>query len=120
MSDGRVTLARDGTVARITLDRPAKLNALTPAMLAALADTVGRIDADDDIRAVVLNATGHRAFCVGADIDAWAAAGPLDMWRHWVRDGHAVFDRMARLRPPPHRRDRGFGAGRWARACGDV
>ena len=37
MSDGRVTLARDGTVARITLDRPAKLNALTPAMLAALA-----------------------------------------------------------------------------------
>ncbi|MDE0390736.1 MAG: enoyl-CoA hydratase/isomerase family protein [Rhodospirillales bacterium] len=100
MSDGRVIFARDGAIARITLDRPAKLNALTPAMLAALGDTVGRIDGDDDIRAVVLSATGERAFCVGADIDAWAAAGPLDMWRHWVRDGHAVFDRMARLRPP--------------------
>ena len=100
MSDGHIAFALDGQVARITLDRPAKLNALTPAMLAALADTVGRIDADDDIRAVVLNATGHRAFCVGADIDVWAAAGPLDMWRHWVRDGHAVFDRLTRLRPP--------------------
>ena len=108
MSDGRIIFALDGQVARITLDRPDKLNALTPAMLTALGDAVGRIDGDDDIRidgdddirVVVLSATGHRAFCVGADIDAWAANGPLDMWRHWVRDGHAVFDRMARLRPP--------------------
>ena len=100
MSDGRIILARDGQVARVTLDRPAKLNALTPAMLAQLSDAAGRIDADDDLRAVVLSATGERAFCVGADIDAWADASPLDMWRHWVRDGHAVFDRMARLRPP--------------------
>ena len=100
MSDGRIVFARDGAVARIILDRPAKLNALTPAMLAALGDAARSIDADDDIRAVVLSATGDRAFCVGADIDAWAGTGPLDMWRHWVRDGHAVFDRMARLRPP--------------------
>ena len=60
MSEGRVVFAREGAVARITLDRPARLNALTPAMLAALGDTVGRIDADDDIRAVVLSATGDR------------------------------------------------------------
>ena len=100
MSDGRIIFARDGQVARITLDRPAKLNALTPAMLAELGGAVARIDSDDDIRAVVLNATGDRAFCVGADIDAWADADALRMWRHWVRDGHAVFDRLARLRPP--------------------
>ena len=100
MSEGRVTLKRDEAVARITLDRPDKLNALTPAMLAALRETVDRIESDYGIRAVVLGATGDRAFCVGADIEAWADAGPLDMWRHWVRDGHAVFDRMARMRPP--------------------
>ena len=100
MSDGGVIFALDGAVARMTLDRPAKLNALTPAMLAGLGDTVGRIDADDEIRVVVLNATGHRAFCVGADVEAWAGNSSLDMWRHWVRNGHAVFDRMARLRPP--------------------
>ncbi len=100
MSDGRIVFARDGAIARITLDRPAKLNALTPAMLAALRETVDRIERDDGIRAVVLSATGDRAFCVGADIDAWADADPLGMWRHWVRDGHAVFDRMARMRQP--------------------
>lgn len=100
MSDGRIIFARDGQVARITLDRPDKLNALTPAMLAQLGDAAGRIDVDDDIRVVVLSAAGHRAFCVGADIEAWGDADPLHMWRHWVRDGHAVFDRMARLRQP--------------------
>ena len=100
MSDGRIEFAVDGGIARITLDRPAKLNALTPAMLARLGDAAGRIDSDDDIRAVVLSATGDRAFCVGADIEAWADADPLDMWRHWVREGHAVFDCIARLRPP--------------------
>jgi len=100
MSDGRIVFARDGAIARIALDRPAKLNALTPAMLAELGDIAGRIDRDDDIRVAVLSATGGRAFCVGADIEAWADAGPLDMWRHWVRNGHAVFDRLARLRPP--------------------
>ena len=100
MSDGRVIFARDGAVARITLDRPAKLNALTPAMLADLRDAADRVERDDDIRVAVLSATGARAFCVGADIEAWADADALHMWRHWVRDGHAVFDRLARLRPP--------------------
>lgn len=100
MSDGLVTLALDGPLARITLDRPARLHALTPAMLAQMGEIVDRIDADDDIRVVVLGATGERAFCAGADIDAWAAEGPLGMWRHWIRDGHALFDRIARLRPP--------------------
>ena len=100
MSEGRITLARDGAVARITLDRPAKLNALTPAMLADLRDATDRVERDDDIRVAVLSAAGARAFCVGADIEAWADADALHMWRHWVRDGHAVFDRLARLRQP--------------------
>ena len=100
MSDGRVTFARDGALARITLDRPAKLNALTPAMLASLGGIVERIERDDEVRAVVLSAAGDRAFCVGADINAWGDADALHMWRHWVREGHAVLDRLARLRPP--------------------
>lgn len=100
MSDGRVTLTRDGALARITLDRPAKLNALTPAMIGTLGGIAERIERDDDLRVVVLSAAGDRAFCVGADIDAWGDAGALHMWRHWVREGHAVFDRLARLRPP--------------------
>ncbi len=100
MSDGNVTLDIDGLVAVITLNRPAKLNALTPAMLNQLQDIAGRIDHDHEIRVVLLTAAGDRAFCSGADIDAWSQLAPVDMWRRWIRDGHVVFDRLAQLRQP--------------------
>ena len=69
-------------------------------MLAELRDAADRIERDDEIRVAVLSATGEKAFCVGADIEAWGDADALRIWRHWVRNGHACFDRMARLRPP--------------------
>jgi len=54
-------------VATITLDRPAKMNAFTTGMMHELIDACDRIDADDDVRAVVITGEG-RAFCAGADI----------------------------------------------------
>ena len=90
----------DGAVATVTLERAEKLNSLTPAMIEALADAASRVDADPEIRCAILTAAGDKAFCVGADINAWAALEPLDMWRRWVRRGHQVFDQWARLRVP--------------------
>ncbi|MGW5318355.1 crotonase/enoyl-CoA hydratase family protein [Nocardia thailandica] len=55
------------SVATITLDRPARLNAYTLAMGAELIAAFDTIDADDGIRAVVLTGAG-RAFCAGADL----------------------------------------------------
>jgi enoyl-CoA hydratase/carnithine racemase len=100
MSDDRVRLARDGAIATVTLNRPEKLNALDPGMLGVLEEIVRELDRDTEIRVVLLTAAGERAFCVGADIDAWSALEPLDMWRRWVRDGHRVFDAVAHLRQP--------------------
>jgi len=99
-SDPRVRTDRDGVVATITIDRPDKLNALDPAMLTALDLTLAEIDRDPALRVVVLTGAGEKAFCVGADIGAWSALEPLDMWRSWVREGHRVFDRLAGLRQP--------------------
>jgi enoyl-CoA hydratase len=95
-----VTLSRDGHVATVTLSRPAKLNSLTPAMLVQLEDAARALEADPETRVVLLTAAGDKAFCVGADINEWAALQPLDMWRRWVRRGHQVFDQWARLRQP--------------------
>lgn len=95
-----VKLRVDAALATVTLDRAAKLNSLTPEMLESLSAIASRIDADPDIRCVVLTASGDKAFCVGADINCWAALEPLDMWRRWVRRGHQVFDQWARLRVP--------------------
>ncbi|MEJ4046890.1 enoyl-CoA hydratase/isomerase family protein [Erwinia sp. SLM-02] len=97
---GSVTLETRGTIAIVTLNRPEKLNALTPFMLSELARIADEIDDHPVLRAVVLTAVGDRAFCVGADIKVWSSLAALDMWRSWVRKGHRVFDRWATLRVP--------------------
>jgi enoyl-CoA hydratase len=61
--------ARAGNVAMLRFDRPAKLNALTPAMLPAIADAIRTLAADS--AGLVLTGTG-RAFSAGDDLDATA------------------------------------------------
>ena len=98
--EGGVLLDVDGEVATVTLNRPAKLNALTLEMLNRMADVAAILDADRLVRCVIVTGAGDRAFCVGADINAWSALESLDMWRSWVKRGHQVFDQWARLRQP--------------------
>ncbi len=100
MSASTVLLSFEGSLARLELNRPDKLNALSPEMLTLLEDAIGRIEANQGCRAVVVSAAGDRAFCVGADIKAWSTLAPIDMWRTWTRNGHRVFDRLANLRQP--------------------
>jgi len=56
-----------GAVRVLTLNRPDKLNALNPALLEALADAFGGIEAEASVRAVLLTGAG-RGFCAGADL----------------------------------------------------
>jgi enoyl-CoA hydratase len=58
-----------GGVARITLNRPEAMNAITPAMLKELKDAVLEAGNADDIRVIVLTGAG-RAFCAGVDLKA--------------------------------------------------
>ncbi len=60
--------ARDGKVLTITLDRPDKLNALTPTLLAELKSTLDGAAADDGVSVVIINSRG-RAFCAGYDLN---------------------------------------------------
>jgi enoyl-CoA hydratase len=111
MSEERVLVEIEGAVATITLNRPDKLNALDPDMLARLEQIAIDLDRNTDVRVVILTGTGDRAFCVGADVNAWAALEPIDMWRRWVRDGHRAFDLIARLRQPVIAAVNGFALG---------
>ena len=54
-------------VATITLNRPAQLNAFTNRMMHELIDAFDAVDADDDVRAVIVTGSG-RGFCAGADL----------------------------------------------------
>ncbi|WP_428651034.1 enoyl-CoA hydratase/isomerase family protein [Roseibium sp.] len=93
-------LIRHGAVAELKLDNPAKLNAFTLEMLRAVEPICDELERDPDIRAVVITAEESKAFCAGADILEWSELEPFDFARHWVREGHRVFDRLARLSKP--------------------
>ena len=99
MSDPRVDLSFDGPIARLTLKRADKLNALDRPMIVALAQAVEAIEEARDVRAAILSGEG-KAFCAGGDIAAWSGLPPLDMWRDWTRLGHRAFEALARLRVP--------------------
>jgi 2-(1,2-epoxy-1,2-dihydrophenyl)acetyl-CoA isomerase len=62
-----VLVEHDDTVGMITINRPARLNAVTPAAGDTLRSAFLELEADSRIRAVVLTGAG-RGFCAGADI----------------------------------------------------
>ncbi|WP_394939099.1 crotonase/enoyl-CoA hydratase family protein [uncultured Ilumatobacter sp.] len=56
-------------IATITLNRPDKLNAFTGTMMYEMIEAFDQVDADDDVRAVIVTGAG-RGFCAGADLSA--------------------------------------------------
>lgn len=70
MPDLKLDIA--GGIARIVLERPEVLNALSPALLSALIDRCRELSARDDVRVVVVEGAG-RSFSAGADLPAFAA-----------------------------------------------
>jgi enoyl-CoA hydratase/carnithine racemase len=70
--DGDIKLSEEAGVAEVLLDRPAKHNAITPDMASKLQALAREIDANDNIRAVLLRGAGERAFCSGSDLNALA------------------------------------------------
>lgn len=93
-----IELEVTGQLARLTIRRPEKLNALTAEMVDSLILRCREIERGD-ARVVILCGEG-KAFCAGGDIEAWSGETPEDFGRHWVRDGHTAFDALARLRQP--------------------
>ncbi len=63
-----VFCTRDGDIATVTLNNPAKMNAMSFAMWMRLGELMRELDADASLRAVVLRGAGEKAFAAGADI----------------------------------------------------
>ncbi|MGC4025969.1 MAG: enoyl-CoA hydratase/isomerase family protein [Mesorhizobium sp.] len=93
-----VTFEQDGPIGAITLRRPEKFNALDIPMLDALNAALDAAE-QSDARIVLLRGEG-KGFCAGGDVEAWSKLSAADFQIKWVRHGHRVFDRLARLRQP--------------------
>ena len=94
-----VLVARDGAVATITINRPAVRNALNEATLGAIDAAVAALDADPDVRVVLLTGAGEKAFIAGADINELSRATGVT-GRTLAQRGQAVFDRIAAAGKP--------------------
>jgi enoyl-CoA hydratase len=70
-----VTVERDGPVAVVTMNRPEAMNALSRGLRAELAAAMEAVNADPDVRAVVLTGAGTRAFTAGLDLKELGVEG---------------------------------------------
>lgn len=67
----------EGSLGHLRLNRPARLNALTPAMMTGVRAALARWAGDPAVRVVLVDGAGDRGLCAGADIRALATAlGP--------------------------------------------
>lgn len=87
-----IRFERDGHIAHLILNRPAKLNAMTVAMDRRMNELVFEINNDPDIRAVIVRGAGDRAFSAGSDItdldeygDNWSYRNRFDAREDYAR-----------------------------------
>lgn len=99
---GTITLQEDGAQARLTLNRPDRLNAINDAMHAELADALDRVAGSERARVLVLTGAG-RGFCAGQDLgdrQADAGDGPRDLGESIERRYNPLMRRLEALELP--------------------
>jgi enoyl-CoA hydratase len=97
-------------IARITLNRPDKLNALNGVVIAELGDAIGHVEGDPGVRGVILTGAGPKAFVAGADISEIAEQGASE-GKARALAGQLVFRRLERCGKPVIAAVNGFALG---------
>jgi enoyl-CoA hydratase len=97
-------------IARITVNRPDKLNALNGTVIRELGEAVDRVRGESEIRGVLLTGAGNKAFVAGADIGELAEQGPIE-GKARALQGQDVFRRLERCGKPVVAAVNGFALG---------
>lgn len=94
-----IKVERSDGVAWITLNRPDRLNALSEEMLDELSAALDEVEEDKEVRCTVITGEGERAFCAGAEIEAFLGMSPSRALE-FSRRGHEVFGKIERMSKP--------------------
>jgi enoyl-CoA hydratase len=100
-----------GKVALVTIQRPAQLNALNAAVIQELHETMVALDANPEVRAVVLTGSGEKSFVAGADIAEFASYTPEEGQALATRGQALLFDRIEQMSKPVVAAINGFALG---------
>ncbi len=71
---GRLRIEKEGAIGWIVLDNPARMNAINGDMWRAFPQAMAQLDADPEVRVVILRGEGEKAFAVGMDISEFEKA----------------------------------------------
>ncbi len=105
-------LDKDGPVARVTINRPDKMNALNHQTLVELGAALDDVKADDAIRVLVVTGSGDKAFVAGADIgELLEVAGKSEEAASLAGFGQSVFRKLDDLGKPSVAMINGFALG---------
>ena len=104
-----VKFEKQGNVAVLTIDRPEALNALNSQVLCDLDAAISQVEADDEVRVVVLTGAG-RSFVAGADIGEMVNFSAIDGKKFGVHGG-SIFLRLENLSKPVIAAINGFALG---------
>ncbi|HXI02239.1 MAG TPA: enoyl-CoA hydratase-related protein [Candidatus Saccharimonadales bacterium] len=110
MSYKNLLYENDNGVARITVNRPEKLNALNRETVRELDEAMSVFLGDASAGALILTGSGSRAFVAGADIGELSTQTPLEA-QEYARHGQSVLARIERSRKPTIAAVNGFALG---------
>jgi enoyl-CoA hydratase len=110
VSTSEILLETEGSVAFVTFNRPAARNAMTWAMYDALAQACDKVEADSNVRVLVLRAIGD-AFIAGTDIRQFTGFSSGADGIAYEQRMEAVIDRLERLAIPTIAQVQGVAAG---------
>jgi len=100
MAEGDLLVHQEGDLVRLTLANPDRRNAITWRMYDGLEAALTRIDADPQVRAVVLRGAGGQAFAAGTDIGQFTEFRSSDDAIAYERRIGQVLDRLTAVRVP--------------------
>lgn len=110
MTDDVILVSRDGPVATVTFNRPAALNALDTATIAATNAALDELERDASVHVLIFTGAG-RAFIAGGDIADLNSRQGLPHYAEFAEDIHKLFRRIETLDKPTVGAINGFALG---------